>query len=48
MDGILLPDGGTHELVEGPTLEGHHVLMDLCAEPLVEQDRLLLLPVDVV
>jgi hypothetical protein len=28
-DVILLPDGATHELVEGPTLEGHQLLMDL-------------------
>jgi hypothetical protein len=23
IDGIFLPDGSTHELVEGPSLEGH-------------------------
>jgi hypothetical protein len=29
MDGILLPDGATHELVEGPTLERGQMLTDL-------------------
>jgi hypothetical protein len=30
-NGILLRDGATHELVEGPTLEGHQLLIDLGA-----------------
>jgi hypothetical protein len=31
MDGILLLDGATHELVEGPALEGHQLVTDLGA-----------------
>jgi hypothetical protein len=31
MDGILLLDGATHELVEGLTLEGHQLVTDLGA-----------------
>jgi hypothetical protein len=45
---ILLPDGATHELVNGPALEGHQLLMDLGTQPLAEQGCLLCVHVDVV
>jgi hypothetical protein len=45
-NGILLPYGITHELVEGPPLEG--LVMDLGAQLLVEQGYLLHIRVDVV
>jgi hypothetical protein len=35
-DGILLPDGATHELVDGPALEMHQLLMDLGTQSLAE------------
>jgi hypothetical protein len=47
-NGILLPDGATHELVEGPTVEGHQLLTDLSTHPLVEQGCLLRIRVDMV
>jgi hypothetical protein len=47
-DGILLPDDITHELVEGPALEGHQVLTDLGTQPLAEQGCRLHIRVDVV
>jgi hypothetical protein len=47
-DHNLLPDAGTHELVEGLALEGHQVLMDLCAHPLGEQGCLLRVHVNIV
>jgi hypothetical protein len=48
MDGILPPDGTTHELVECPTLERHQLLTDLGTQPLAEQGCLLCIRVDVV
>jgi hypothetical protein len=47
-DGILLQDGATHELVEGPVLEGHQLLIDLGTHPLAKQGCLLCIRVDVV
>jgi hypothetical protein len=46
-NGILPPDGATHELVEGLALEDHRLLMDLGAQPLAEQGCLLRIHVDV-
>jgi hypothetical protein len=48
MDRILLPDDGTHQLVDGLALEGHQVLTDLCAHPLGEQGCLLCICVNIV
>jgi hypothetical protein len=48
MDGILLPNGPTHELVESPALEGHQLLTDLGTQSLAEQGYLLRICVDVV
>jgi hypothetical protein len=47
-DGILLPDGATHEQVEGPALERHRLLMDLGTQSLAEQGCLLHIRIDVV
>jgi hypothetical protein len=46
--GILLADGATHELVEGPALEGHQLLTNLSTQPLVEQGCPLRIRVDMV
>jgi hypothetical protein len=47
-DGILLPDGTTHELVEGPALEGHQLLTDLGTQSFVEHSCLLCIRVNLV
>jgi hypothetical protein len=47
-DGIVLSDGSTHELDAGLAVEGHEVLTDLHAQPLVEQGHLLCICVNVV
>jgi hypothetical protein len=41
MNGVLLPDDTTHELVEGPALEGHQLLTDLGTQTLAEESCLL-------
>jgi hypothetical protein len=48
MDGVFLPYGSTHQLVEGLALERHEVLTDLGTEPLPKQGRVLLIWVSVV
>jgi hypothetical protein len=47
MDGVFLPYGSTHQLVEGLALERHEVLTDLGTEPLPKQGRVLLIWVSV-
>jgi hypothetical protein len=47
-DGILLPNGATHDLVEGPTQERHQLLTNLGTQPLAEYGGLLRICIDVV